>query len=400
MTSPALYFFFWTGLAIVVYTYIGYGVVIAMLSKLKGRPKTPAIRDERQLPEVTILIAAYNEEQFIEDKIRNTLALDYPGDKLSVFIVTDGSTDRSPEIVKKFHAVKLFHEPQRRGKIHAVNRVMKAVKTPIVIFCDANTALNCEAVRNMVRHYQDNTVGGVAGEKRIFKKAEDNASGSGEGLYWKYESFLKKKDSEVYSVVGAAGELFSVRTALYEDPDEQMIIEDFYLSLSIAARGYRFVYEPEACAMETASVSVAEEWKRKVRICAGAFQAMGRLKALLNPFRYGMLSFQYISHRVLRWTLAPLSLPVILLCNLWLALQGSVFYSGVLAAQFGFYMLAALGYAFRDKNVSMKGFFVPYYFMVMNLSVYAGFMRYRKGQQSVVWEKARRATMSPQSVKS
>jgi poly-beta-1,6-N-acetyl-D-glucosamine synthase len=399
MTSLALYFF-WTGLAIIVYTYVGYGLVIAILSKLKGRPKTPAVQHESQLPEVTILIAAYNEEQFIADKIRNTIALDYPKDKLSIFIVTDGSTDSSPEIIKKFHAVRLFHEPQRRGKIHAVNRVMKAVKTPLVIFCDANTELNKEAIKNIVRHYQDNTVGGVAGEKRIFKKAEDNASGSGEGLYWKYESFLKKKDSEVHSVVGAAGELFSVRTALYEAPDENMIIEDFYLSLSIAARGYRFVYEPQAYAIETASVSVKEEWKRKVRICAGAFQAMGRLKALLNPFRHGMLSFQYISHRVLRWTLAPLFLPVILLCNLWLAQQGAIFYTAFLAVQLGFYAFAALGYAFRDTNVSIKGFFVPYYFMVMNLSVYAGYWRYRKGQQTVVWEKAQRAAISPQSVKS
>lgn len=399
MTSPALYLF-WTGLATIVYTYIGYGLVIFILSKLKGRQKAPAAQHESQLPEVTILIAAYNEEQFIEDKIRNTLALHYPKDKLSVFIVTDGSTDNSPEIVKKFHAVKLFHEPQRRGKIHAVNRVMKAVKTPFVIFCDANTQLNSDAVMNIMRHYQDSTVGGVAGEKRIFKKDEDNASGAGEGLYWKYESFLKKKDSEVYSVVGAAGELFSVRTALYEEPDETMIIEDFYLSLSIAARGYRFVYEPEAYAIETASASVKEEWKRKVRICAGGFQAMGRLKRLLNPFRHGMLSFQYISHRVLRWTLAPLFIPLVFLSCFWLALEGSWFYMAALGAQLGFYGLAALGYAFRDKDVAIKGFFVPYYFMVMNLSVYAGFIRYLKGQQTVVWEKAQRASMSPQSVKS
>ena len=398
MTSLALTLF-WIGVTIIVYTYLGYGLVIYLLSKFKNHSKS-LFQEDANLPEVTILIAAYNEEQVIEDKIKNTLALDYPQDRLTVFIVTDGSTDNTPQIVKKFHAVKLFHEPQRKGKIHAVNRVMKWVSTPIVIFSDANTTLNREGVRNIVRHYQDETVGGVAGEKRIFKKSEDNASGSGEGLYWKYESFLKKKDSDVYSVVGAAGELFSIRTALYQEPEDNIIIEDFYLSLRIVARGYRFVYEPDAYAMETASASVEEEWKRKVRICAGGFQAMGKLKELLNPFTYGILSFQYISHRVLRWTLAPFFLPIVFLSSVWLAAQGSPFYVMTVIIQLVFYAFAALGYALRNRHISIKGFFVPYYFAVMNLSVYAGFMRYRRRQQSVLWEKAQRAAMSPQSVKS
>lgn len=397
MTSLILTLF-WLGVIIILYTYLGYGLVIYLLSKLKGNSK-PIVSPQRNLPEVTILIAAYNEEQVIEDKIKNTLALDYPPERLSVFIVTDGSTDNTPDIVKKFHAVKLFHESQRKGKINAVNRVMKWVKTPLVIFSDANTLLNKEAIKNIVRHYQDETVGGVAGEKRIFKKSEDNASGSGEGLYWKYESFLKRKDSEVYSVVGAAGELFSIRTGLFEEPEANIIIEDFYLSLRIAAKGYRFAYEPDAYAIETASASVEEEWKRKVRICAGGFQAMGKLRELLNPFKHGILSFQYISHRVLRWSLAPLFLPVVFVCNIWLATQGSVFYTLTLLAQVLFFAIAALGYAFRNKEIKIKGFFVPYYFMVMNFSVYAGFIRFRKKQQSVIWEKAQRSAIAPHSVK-
>jgi cellulose synthase/poly-beta-1,6-N-acetylglucosamine synthase-like glycosyltransferase len=397
--TDLIYYLFWIGLTVIVYTYLGYGIVIYLLSKLAGTSVKPHIANSEDLPEVTFLIAAYNEEHYIEDKIKNTLSLDYPADKLSVLVVTDGSSDRTPELVKKFHAVKLFHEAPRKGKIHAVNRVMKFVKTPIVIFSDANTFVNGEALRNIVRHYQDGSVGGVAGEKRIFKKEEDNASGAGEGVYWKYESFLKRKDAEVYSIVGAAGELFSIRTKLYEEPEENIIIEDFYMSLKITAKGYRFMYEPEAYAIETASATVDEEWKRKVRICAGGFQAMSKLKYLLNPFRYGILSFQYISHRVLRWTLAPIFLPIILACNFLIALDGSVFYNAVLAGQIFFYAMAFLGYLNRNRNISIKGFFVPYYFAVMNLSVYAGFVRYRKGQQSVLWEKAQRASMSPQSVK-
>lgn len=399
LTATAVYVFL-IGALVLFYTYVGYAMVIYLLSKLKSSPKQVVSLADPDLPEVTLLVAAFNEEQCIEEKITNSLGLDYPKDKLSIFFVTDGSTDNTPDIVKKFHAVKLFHDFQRKGKIHAVNRVMKYVTTPIVVFSDANTLLNPPAIRNLVRHYQDEQVGGVAGEKRIYKSEEDNASGSGEGFYWKYESFLKEKDAAVYSIVGAAGELFSIRTALYEQPAQDTIIEDFHLSMRICARGYRFMYEPEAYAMETASASVDEEWKRKVRICAGGFQAMVRLKHLLNPFRYGILSFQYISHRVLRWTLAPLSLPLVLVSNMLLAFTGPSIYAWLLAGQAGFYLLAFVGYRYRDRKISLKGFFIPYYFMVMNLSVYAGFLRYVKGNQSVVWEKARRATISPQSIKS
>jgi biofilm PGA synthesis N-glycosyltransferase PgaC len=382
---------FWFGVFIVSYTYIGYGIVIWILSKIYKRPRR---QPDGPLPDVTLLIAAYNEEDFIRQKIENTLNLDYPKDKLKLFFVTDGSSDSTADIVRGYPQITHFHESQRRGKIHAVNRVMRFVTTPIVIFCDANTFLNHGAIRNIVRHYADPQVGGVAGEKRIFKKAEDNASGAGEGIYWKYESFLKKKDSDVYSVVGAAGELFSLRTNLFQEPAENMIIEDFYLSMSVAARGYRFIYEPDAFATETASASVDEEWKRKVRICAGAFQAMGKLGHLLNPFRFGILSFQYISHRVLRWTLAPLFLPLILLASLALALGGSLFFATAVIAQLAFYGLALVGYRYRNTNISIKGFFVPYYFCVMNLSVFAGFVRHMRGRQSVVWDKARRAAIT------
>lgn len=391
---------FWIGLAILFYTYLGYGFLIFLLSKIRKKSPPLPVQPEHALPEVTLLVAAYNEELCVEEKITNTLSLDYPPEKLSVFFVTDGSTDNTTSIIKKFHAVRLFHEDSRRGKIHAVNRVMKFVKTPVVIFSDANTLLNREAIKNIVRHYQNPRVGGVAGEKRIFSSAADNASGSGEGVYWKYESFLKRKDAEVYSVVGAAGELFSIRTELYEEPAENTIIEDFYLSLRITMKGYRFMYEPDAYAVETASASVKEEWKRKVRISAGGFQAMAKLRSLLNPFRFGILSFQYFSHRVLRWTLAPLFLPILFLTNLWLALTGPLFYQLTLLGQIFFYLLAFAGYLLRDWKIGLKGFFVPYYFMVMNVSVYAGLKRYLSGKQSVVWEKAQRASIHPQSVKS
>jgi cellulose synthase/poly-beta-1,6-N-acetylglucosamine synthase-like glycosyltransferase len=380
------------GVLLVGYTYVGYGMIIYILAKFSRHSKPVKSLTDAALPNVSLIIAAYNEEDFIREKIANTLALNYPLEKLEIIVVTDGSSDRTPEIVAEFSQITLYHSPERLGKIHAVNRVMKFIENPITIFCDANTNLNADAIRNIVRHYQDETVGGVAGEKRIFSKDKDNASGSGEGMYWKYESFLKKKDAEVYSIVGAAGELFSIRTRLYEAPDTNMIIEDFYMSMRITTKGFRFAYEPESYAIETASASVKEEWKRKVRISAGAFQAMGKLLYLLNPFQYGVLSFQYISHRVLRWTLAPLFLPIVFFTSLYLANLGSTFYQLALVLQVLFYGLALAGYSLREQKIGIKGFFVPYYFMVMNVSVYAGFVRHLKGRQSVLWEKAQRAT--------
>jgi biofilm PGA synthesis N-glycosyltransferase PgaC len=374
----------------VVYTYVGYALIIYIFSKVKGKQNCPENQADSGLPEVTLMIAAYNEERFIASKIENSLSLNYPPQKLNVWIIADGSTDQTVAIAQSFQAVKTFHLPERKGKIHAVNRVMKLVKSPIVIFSDANTTLNSDAIRNIVRHFQDAKVGGVAGEKRIIVNKEDNASGSGEGLYWKYESALKTLDSNLTTVIGAAGELFALRTELYHEPAPDTIIEDFVTALKIVAQGYRFVYEPEAYAMETASASIHDEWKRKVRISAGGLQAIARLPELLNPFRNGLITWQYISHRVLRWTLAPLALPLLILSNMVLYNE-STFYQVCLLAQLAFYAIAVTGHLLRDKKISIKGFFVPYYFSMMNLSVFTGIGRLLKKQQSVIWEKSERA---------
>jgi poly-beta-1,6-N-acetyl-D-glucosamine synthase len=384
------YTLFWIGVVLVIYTYVGYGAIIYILNKLIGRKKITDNQADDFYPQVTLMVAAYNEEFFIESKITNSLGLDYPHEKLNLWVVADGSTDRTIEIAQRYPSVKTFYAPERMGKIHAVNRVIKLVKTPIVIFSDANTELNKDAIKNIVRHFRDEKVGGVAGEKQITNNKEDNASGSGEGIYWKYESALKKMDSNLTTAIGAAGELFALRTELYHEPESDTIIEDFVTSMKIVAQGYRFVYEPNACAVETASASIKDEWKRKVRISAGGIQAIIRLPELLNPFRYGLVCWQYVSHRVLRWTLAPLALPIILVTNI-LLFNESIFYQLCLIGQVAFYSLALVGHFLQNKKISIKGFFVPYYFTMMNLSVFAGVKRLLKKQQSVVWEKSARA---------
>ena len=381
-------FIFWLFLFSVIYTYVGYGFALRVLVAIRGSKINPRVYEDHPLPKLTHIIAAYNEEDFIEEKIANSLALDYPSDKYDLWIVTDGSTDKTAELVSKYPRIRLFHQDERNGKIHAVNRVMEHVTAPIVVYSDANTELNPEALRRIVRHYNDPKVGCVAGEKRV-KQSEKDSSASNEGFYWKYESFLKKYDYQLYSVVGAAGELFSIRTSLYFSVDPNTLIEDFYLSLKINSQGYRTAYEPEAYALESSSENIKEESKRKVRIAAGGFQAMWKLNFLLNVFRYGWLSFQYISHRVLRWAVSPFLLPILLLLNFLLA-TNSIFYGAILVLQVGFYFAAFLGYLLQKVKIKVKALFIPFYFTFMNVSVYRGLFRFLMGNQSVLWERAAR----------
>jgi Glycosyltransferases, probably involved in cell wall biogenesis len=387
----AIKFIFYFSLVIIIYSYVGYGLLLLVLVTIKKLFNAKNVRqqDAAFQPPVTIIIAAYNEADFIEDKIKNTLALDYPSDKLKIIIITDGSTDKTPEIVARYPSIRLLHQPGRSGKIAAMHRAMGFVNTPFVIYCDANTYLNTDAIKNIVRHYADKKVGGVAGEKKIMQLGNAGVSGAGEGLYWKYESTLKQLDSNLYTVVGAAGELFSVRTELYEFPGENVLLDDFIISLRICARGYRVAYEKQAYAMETASANLKEERKRKIRISAGAFQSMLMLKGLLNVFKHPMLTFQYVSHRVLRWTLCPLLLPLLFISNILLLNEYPVIiYQLIFAGQLAFYGAVLAGWLFSLRGIKVKILYFPYYFFFINLSLYLGFFRFLKGNQSVLWEKA------------
>lgn len=385
---------FFAGLVITFYSYIGYGILLYVWLKLKrvvNRVQKNTAPEVEQFPFVTIVVAAYNEEDFITKKIENTLALKYPKEKLKIIFVTDGSTDATPTIVSRFPEIQLLHINSRKGKIAAMHRAMSFVETPYVIFSDANTILNDESIQKIVRHYNNPHVGGVAGEKKVLQSKDNSVAGAGEGLYWKYESFLKKLDWEFYTVVGAAGELFSIKTDLYEHPGDNVLLDDFIISLRICQRGYRVAYEADAFAMETGSSSIKEEQKRKIRISAGGFQSMYILKALLNIFKYPKLSFQYISHRVLRWTLCPLFLPLILLSNIFIVLSdNSFFYSAILLLQIIFYASALLGWLLYLNKIRVSFLYAPYYFVFINISLYRGFIRFIKGNQTVLWEKAKR----------
>jgi biofilm PGA synthesis N-glycosyltransferase PgaC len=383
---------FWICTGIAVYTYLGYGLLCYLLVKCKIHPPKNHHADVLEdLPDLTLVIFAYNEASCIEQKIINSLNLSYPEEKKHILVVTDGSTDGTQDIALQFTNIQVLHQPERRGKAAAMNRAMTGIKSEVVVFTDANTYVHSEALIRLAAYYSDPQVGGVAGEKRVMA-TDASTAGQGENLYWKYESWLKRTDAELYTVVGAAGELYSIRTALYEPLPEDTILDDFVLSLQIVQKGYRFAYAPEAWSMEAPSASLREEQKRKIRICAGGFQAMRRLTPLLNIFRYGIASFQYISHRVLRWAVVPFLLPFIFLLNLWLmhAHAGvAYFFTGY--AQIMFYAMAGIGYVFALQDRKMKGVYPMYYFVFMNLAVYAGLWRWIKGKQEVKWDKAKRS---------
>lgn len=351
-------------------------------------------QQEEYEPEVTLFVSAYNEKDFVAAKIANSKSLDYNPHKVKYVWVTDGSDDGTPDILRSYDDIDVYHEDARNGKIAAMNRGMEFVKTPIVIFSDANTNLGKNSIKEIVRLFSNPKVGCVSGEKRIYAKEADNAAGAGEGMYWKYESQLKKWDAELYSVVGAAGELFAIRTDLWQEVEKDTLLDDFVISLRVAMAGYTIQYNPNAYAIETASANVKEELKRKIRISAGGIQSVVRLRALLNIFKYGTLSFQYVSHRVLRWTLTPLLLSVIIPLNAVLAFNEGLFtlniYSLLLLGQILFYAAALLGWFLETRSIRLKVLFIPYYFFIMNLSVYLGFGRYLKGNQSVNWERAKR----------
>ncbi|UQA75707.1 glycosyltransferase family 2 protein [Sphingobacterium siyangense] len=390
-----LQFVFWTCISFVLYTYIGYAILIYILARLFPYPIKERAQnsDRHELPPLTLFITAYNESEIIPDKMLNCLELDYPKHKLNILWVIDGSTDDSRELLAKYPMVKIIGSAHRKGKTAAVNHGMEYVKTPIVVFSDANCLLNAGALKIIARQFEDPTIGCVSGEKRVAFDNDDTVSSKGEGAYWKYESLLKRLDFEFYSAVGAAGELFAVRTELYAAMEEDTLLDDFMLSMRIALKGYRIAYTVDAYAVEYGSLNMEEEGKRKRRIAAGGWQSIGRLLPLLNGFKFGKLSFQYISHRVLRWSVTPFALfalfPLAAILGYRCLSPFNVF-SVIFVLQCVFYLCAVLGYLMRNNPNSTKLFYIPYYFLFMNINVIRGI--YYLFSRSFIggWEKSQR----------
>ncbi len=387
---------FWLCLALVVYTYVGYGAVLYIILKVKNiffrRETTPILPlDPQLLPDVTLMICAYNEADVIEEKMQNIRALNYPQDKLCVMWVTDGSNDNSNELLQAYPEVKLVYSPERKGKAAAMQHGLQENKAEYVIFTDANTMLNADAIREIVRQFMKKNVSCVSGEKRVAARHAGQATAEGEGVYWKYESMLKRWDSELYSAMGAAGELFAVRMSHYLPAPSNALLDDFMMSMLILKDGHRIAYTNEAYATEYGSASTAEESKRKRRIAAGGLQSIWWLRSLMNPFAYPKVAFQYVSHRVLRWSITPLALFALFPLNfLLLFSEGALIYQLLFLLQIFFYLSALIGHILKVSGRRNKLLYIPCYFLFMNLNVFLGIGYLMTHKNSGTWEKARR----------
>lgn len=384
---------FWFCLFLVFYTYIGYGILLWLLVQikrlLKGKPQKRELPADDQLPDVTLMICAYNEQDIVDFKMENTHQITYP--KLHVVWVTDGSNDSTNDLLAKYHDVEVIYSPERRGKTAALNHGLSTVKDELIVMTDANTMLNPEAIHEIVRCFMDPQVACVAGEKRVAARHEGQAAAEGEGLYWKYESTLKCLDGEFYSAMGAAGELCAIRRSLYEPMPENALLDDFVMSLRMVDKGYKIAYTSDAYAMEYGSADLAEESKRKRRIAAGGLQSIWWLKDMMNPFHQPLVAFQFVSHRVLRWSITPIALLLLIPLNVILVLlKAGTIYNWIWILQIIFYLAAFAGYLLEKNGKKNKILYVPYYFLFMNLNVFRGMAYLKSHKSSGAWEKAKR----------
>jgi biofilm PGA synthesis N-glycosyltransferase PgaC len=362
---------FWSLAASVVYTYAGYPAILGLLGRLRpSRPEPPA---QAALPRVTLIVAAYNEEEVIVDKLRNSLAQDYPSDLLEIIVAADGSNDDTEARVRSFEAegVRLLLNPERRGKVAAINRAAAAATGEILVFSDANNAYGPSVIRELVVPFGDLEIGGVVGSKRVAEG--DGSLGETEGLYWRYEAYIQRMETRLGSCTAAAGEILAIRSSLFEPPPEGIINDDFYMVMRLLRRGYRVVYRPQAQSVERVSASGRDENTRRARIVAGRFQAMSLSRQLL-PFHSPQLVWQVLSHKFMR-PLVPLAMIGMLVSNIPLALHGSRVWTGMLLAQLAFYVTAVVGDRFTPSGTLGRLTYLPTFLLNSNLAALMGLFR-------------------------
>lgn len=378
---------FWCAGALILYTYAGYPLLIGLLARLWPRPW---IRAEvgADAPPVDVVVAAYDEAACIAAKIENTRALDYPPGRLALWVVADGSTDDTAAIVAAAAKaspdlpVHLLYEPERRGKAAALARVLPCLQGEFILFTDADSRLPADAVRRLARHLADPQVAAASGSKAI-----ESDGGGSEGLYWRYESYLKACDSAVGSVMGVPGEIWLVRRVCCVAPEPDVLLEDFVASMRLVAAGRRVVYDPALRAIERAAPGPAAEFERRARNAAGGWQAccakLGAVWRCGDP----LVLWQFVSHRVLRWLVTPALFPLLLLANL--GLLAVPFYRATLALQAVAYLAAAAGWVLAAARRRTGPLAVPLAVVLLNAAALAGAWRYLRGTQSVAWKKVR-----------
>ena len=376
-------FLFWVSAMVLVYVYFGYPMIIFILSQLWY--KHPRYSDEN-LPPVSFVIPAYNEAEVIADKINNTLSLKYPKDKLEIIVVSDGSTDGTDEIVRRFKnkGVQLIRIDSRQGKTHALNVAIPQTKNDIVVLCDANAMYQPNSLIQLMRYFVDEQVGAVTGDVQILNEGEE--FGRSEQIYYKIERSLQLWESRFASVIGVDGAMYALRKSLFIPPTDDIILDDFVISMNVIRQGYRVIYNPLAKAYENATPTVAQEINRKARIVAGGLQAFLKKQGLPRCSQWKEW-WMYLSHKWLRW-LTPIFLLLAFISSALLMNQG-MFWWAIFGVQMIFYGLAALGWL-RPRSAMPLAIKLPFYFSMINLAALMGIWLGMTGQQKVTWKKAER----------
>lgn len=382
---PLLALLFWLALLALAYGYAGYPLLVAVAGRLRDR----RVQRAPVTPPTSLIIAAYNEEASIAERLENALAADYPREALEIIVASDGSTDGTEAVVATFaeRGVRLLSLP-RQGKIHALGEAVRVARGEILAFSDANIQMHPQALRAMARNFADPSVGGVAGHATYRLPGDGESSSRGEGLYWRYDTWLKEMESRTGSVVSAHGGLYAIRRTLFQVPSETAVTDDFAISTAVVEQGARLVFDRDALAYETAIARTDREFHRKIRLMTRAWRSVALRRRLLNPVRYGFYAVVLFSHKVLR-RLLPLALLVLALTSAALAPQGGVY---ALAAwgQLAFYALAALGYLARRSPLGhLRPIYVPFYYCLANAAAVVALFRFLQGERIVLWQPQR-----------
>ena len=388
---------FWLFFVYIIYVYAGYPLLVALLAFTRSKSHSQQVQE---LPSVTLLITAYNEQSIIGEKLENSLALDYPRDRVKIMVSADGSDDHTPEIVQTYadQGVELSYSPPRRGKMAAINRAMPLVKSEIVVFSDANNMYDKNVLRELVLPFADPTVGATTGAKSIIKG--DGVLGDSEGLYWKYEAFIKERETRLGCCTSAAGEILAIRRNLFEPPPDNIINDDFYQVMRLIRRGYRIAYTPKARSFERTSLSAQDEIIRRTRIIAGRYQAIALAYKLLPP-RRPLIAWQIISHKFLR-PLVPLAMIGALLTNIlavvfpvstteypFLHLASPMNWV-MLILQVIFYGLAGIGKRVTLGGIGGKLLYLPTFLVNSNIAAVVGLFQFMARRHTTLWQRVQR----------
>ena len=383
--DTCLKFIFFSSILLTCYTYLFYPLILKLWPGFKRRD-VKIKKIDSYIPYVTMVVAVYNEEKVIEEKLKNILNMDYPRDKMVAVIASDGSNDHTNEIVKRYESkyLKLIEYP-RMGKVNVLNKTVPLTSSEIIVFSDANTMYDFQAIKKLVNHFRETDTGCVCGRLKLINP-KSVQSGEGEEFYWRYDTWIKENESRLGCVVGANGAIYAIRRTLFEKMPSNVINDDFHISMKIMEKGYKVIYESEAIGVEEVAPDFKSEFLRRVRDGAGHYRELSHLTGLLNPMK-GVSFFAYVSHRFIRW-MVPFFLPLIFVSNILLI--EFPFYMVMFLLQMFLYSSAIISFFLQKYNFKLNILNIPLFFLSTNLALMIGFIKNITGMQSVTWNRTER----------